>query len=572
MRALADVMGAGVFGANSRQPRLLRYLVQTELEGRGERLKAYAIATEALGRGEDFDPATDSIVRVEINRLRQSLAHYYATEGSDARLIIEIPKGQYRPAFRITVPKPDNEAGAIAARVGMQTAAPRGRPFWVWMIAGMGGVVAVAVAVVAVLLSMKGDDGAGAPTGRAPAEQGAGNGVSDDTQTAVQDVSVGQRPPFPRIFTKASSDAQVVELILLAVQNVASRFDSARVVTESPAPAAGALWPEDYQIEVTALPGEDGVSVFLRLVHLQSGELVDSREVRVSGLELDALDLENRLAVQRETARLVSIGGVVGQDYRRRNEYSPTMRCALLMQEYLADGSDTNMRQAQQCAQAEIGGGNREPYLYAMLAFLQLKVRPDGSSVAPDADGPAAVRLARSAVSRAPNSAVAALAQMLALEYSGDREGAERSGNRAVELNPFSSAITGIVGIHMCHFERYPRGLELLNRSAELHGGTEPWREYGFFLAYYGLGDLERAASHAAPLGDSEDPLFLAAAIIAAEIDGDRARSTQLAADLRAQDATFAADPRAVLERDGLPPTLVDDFVVSLAAAGLGPG
>lgn len=569
MRALADVMGAGVFGANSRQPRLLRYLVQSELEGDGERLKAYAIATEALGRGEDFDPTTDSIVRVEVNRLRQSLAHYYATEGADARLIIEIPKGQYRPTFTMSPAEPELDRGPVPESTSGGIATPHRRPFWIWLLAGACGFAVVAVSV---LVFMRGDDESGAPADPTLSAQGSETDVQPGDETATQYTSVGRRPSFPRIFTKASSDAQVVELILLAVQNVASRFESARVITGAPARATGAVWPEDYQIEVTALPGEDGVSVFLRLVHLQSGELVDSREVRVSGLELDALDLENRLAVQRATARFVSIDGVVGQDYRRRGDYSPTMRCALLMQDFLADRSDTTLQEARQCAQAEIGGGNREPYLFATLAFLQLQTRSYGIGGTVDSDGPAAVRLARSAVNRAPNSAAAALAQMLALEYTGDREGAELSGNRAVELNPFSSAVTGIVGLHMCHFERYRRGLELLDRSAELHGGSEPWREYGFFLAHYGLGDLDQAASHARYLGDSLDPLFLTAAIMAADIDGDHERALRLADNLRAQDPIFTADPRAALVRQGLPPTLVDAFVVGLSAAGMGDG
>ena len=94
----------GLDGASERQRNLLSYLVTEELEGRGERLKAYSIATEVLGRPNNFDPQQDSIVRVEIGRLRQALERYYLIEGKDAPIVISIPKGQYRPVFTAAHP------------------------------------------------------------------------------------------------------------------------------------------------------------------------------------------------------------------------------------------------------------------------------------------------------------------------------------------------------------------------------------------------------------------------------------------------------------------------------------
>lgn len=78
---------------------LLAYLVRESLAGRGKRLKAYTIATEALGRPDNFDPITDSIVRVEIRRLRTTLQRIYA--GPEAhRVNVELPVGCYEPVFR----------------------------------------------------------------------------------------------------------------------------------------------------------------------------------------------------------------------------------------------------------------------------------------------------------------------------------------------------------------------------------------------------------------------------------------------------------------------------------------
>lgn len=112
--ALERISGSGVLGSKSRIQKLLRYLVTMELEGEGEKLKAFTIATEALGRGNDFDPGTDSIVRVEVNRLRQALTHYYNTKGAQDPIKIEIPKGTYRPKLEaqvVEMPGPAPEPG-----------------------------------------------------------------------------------------------------------------------------------------------------------------------------------------------------------------------------------------------------------------------------------------------------------------------------------------------------------------------------------------------------------------------------------------------------------------------------
>ena len=78
---------------------ILRYLVSETLEGRGETIKAYNIAVDVLERRSDFDPGTDSIVRAQIHRLRTKLKSYYAHEGKDAEIRIEIPLNHYQPRF-----------------------------------------------------------------------------------------------------------------------------------------------------------------------------------------------------------------------------------------------------------------------------------------------------------------------------------------------------------------------------------------------------------------------------------------------------------------------------------------
>lgn len=91
--------------------RLLRYLAEHSLDHPGVALKEYQIATEVLGRPAGFDPQSDSTVRVQAGRLRVKLAEYYAHEGIDDAIMVEIPKGSYALSFQLRPSK----AGALPA-------------------------------------------------------------------------------------------------------------------------------------------------------------------------------------------------------------------------------------------------------------------------------------------------------------------------------------------------------------------------------------------------------------------------------------------------------------------------
>src|ERR1700739_4713969 len=76
---------------------LLQYLVVRAVDGCPDGPKEYTIGVEAFGRKSDFDPKTDTIVRVQTHRLRQKLKEYYGQEGLHDTVVVEIPKGKYCP-------------------------------------------------------------------------------------------------------------------------------------------------------------------------------------------------------------------------------------------------------------------------------------------------------------------------------------------------------------------------------------------------------------------------------------------------------------------------------------------
>jgi tetratricopeptide (TPR) repeat protein/TolB-like protein len=98
---LARVLESAEFSATPRRRKLLEYLVEEMLAGRGSAIKGYTIGVNVLGRGEDFDPDADPSVRLEARSLRRDLDSYYVEAGRANPLRISIPKGHYIPAVTV---------------------------------------------------------------------------------------------------------------------------------------------------------------------------------------------------------------------------------------------------------------------------------------------------------------------------------------------------------------------------------------------------------------------------------------------------------------------------------------
>jgi len=107
--------------------KLLKYLCEKSLQGRIHEIKEFTIATDVYGKDLHFGEKRDSLVRVEVSRLRRRLQRYYETEGAASPIRIVIKPGTYRPEFEwvggeetesqpapsvpIDTPLPSNAAG-----------------------------------------------------------------------------------------------------------------------------------------------------------------------------------------------------------------------------------------------------------------------------------------------------------------------------------------------------------------------------------------------------------------------------------------------------------------------------
>jgi hypothetical protein len=98
-KEIQRVLHSTCFRNASTLQQLLQYLTLKANDPDGETLKEYTIGVEAFKRPQDFDPKTDTIVRVQLHRLRQKLKEYYDFDGIYDPVLIDIPKGHYLPIF-----------------------------------------------------------------------------------------------------------------------------------------------------------------------------------------------------------------------------------------------------------------------------------------------------------------------------------------------------------------------------------------------------------------------------------------------------------------------------------------
>jgi hypothetical protein len=89
-----------LFSRSEKLQRFLRFVCEATLQGTADQINEYLIGSEVFRRGSDYNPSEDSIVRRHAHAMRQKLQEYYAHEGADHAIRIEMPVGRYVAVFR----------------------------------------------------------------------------------------------------------------------------------------------------------------------------------------------------------------------------------------------------------------------------------------------------------------------------------------------------------------------------------------------------------------------------------------------------------------------------------------
>ncbi|MGI8744935.1 MAG: malectin domain-containing carbohydrate-binding protein [Bryobacteraceae bacterium] len=98
-KELETVLESGIFAVSSNAAKLLRFVCERYFNNAADTITEHDVAIHALASRSDFDPQTDSIVRVEAHRVRKRLQEYYETEGAFHPVKIVLSRGHYAPRF-----------------------------------------------------------------------------------------------------------------------------------------------------------------------------------------------------------------------------------------------------------------------------------------------------------------------------------------------------------------------------------------------------------------------------------------------------------------------------------------
>jgi hypothetical protein len=97
--ALLAVEVSETFARHDQLRAFLHFICESEMKGNGDSLHEYLIGVEVFGQHPGYSTAENAIVRNRAHSLRRKLADFYASEGKDIPLKIEVPKGSYCPRY-----------------------------------------------------------------------------------------------------------------------------------------------------------------------------------------------------------------------------------------------------------------------------------------------------------------------------------------------------------------------------------------------------------------------------------------------------------------------------------------
>jgi len=108
-RALIErIATSAQFGRSVRLRDFLLYVGRQSLKEDCPEIHEHEIGTNVFGRPASYDRSQDNIVRVNATELRKRIDLYFSTDGAFEPLILEIPRGGYRPIFHRRLPAEPN--------------------------------------------------------------------------------------------------------------------------------------------------------------------------------------------------------------------------------------------------------------------------------------------------------------------------------------------------------------------------------------------------------------------------------------------------------------------------------
>jgi len=572
---LERILGSQCFEQAGRSSKFLRFAADQTLAGLGERLKGYTIAVEVFGRPADFDAQNDPLVRVEAGRLRRRLAEYYAGEGKNDELRVDLPRGGYAVVW--SYPPVAEQAVRLASTSASidATGAPgatspkrRRRRLRAWVIGALLVALSVLVVVQQQRLSFR-------ASGDFPTltEAFARSGKPPLVVAPFQDLSAQSalRGLADALTEETLLSLNEPELFAVATEpgaGGATRAGGSRVVIPVNIPAA-------YILSGSVRDGVDGVRVTARVLATSTGaqlwNVAYDEPDRIKRSSADQERVAQRIAAVAEPYGPI-FDAEIERVQRLPTEVLSTRDCVLKYYDYRRQLSAVSHDSALECFERTTKVANAQAAAWAGLALLLADRHAYGYGASPT-DGAVALGRAREAARTAldidGDSVLANLALAQVQFFWG--EDFRRTGERALALRPNRAQTLAAVGTLYVFAGEPERGLAMVDRSIELTAKPPGWVYATRALADLRSQRFPEAMAAALKIDAPNWPLgeliVAASAALAGRADlAARARGRLLNLDPRAEETL-----PALLARWRVDPMVRDDLERGLAAAAVVP-
>jgi tetratricopeptide (TPR) repeat protein len=508
LEALERLVRNGALEVNSRGYDLLTYLIDHHLKfGPGVPIKAYSIAVDVLGRQSSFDPAKDSIARVEVGRLRKLLEMYFRGPGADDPIRFTIPRGQsHLEVARISL---EHDPGSNSVPLSSDRPSPALRR-------------SVASALVAALLVFG--------LAFSPIL------LRDRSGNAEVEAAFAER--FPRIFVQPfRKQGRIAEAFpnhalssFLAAE--LSAFKTFRVIGPS-FPSTLPIRTKDFILEGVALASNTAGNQHVDLHLILTDGL--GTVLWTETLQFDVDDWDGPEPVLNAISGIAStLGGAMGViDSTGRSRLHDEMiewtsgtasefDCILVWQSFdLTKGARDRYR-ARLCLEFLAGEQTRVSQVWSALAFIRLLDWSEAGADPADSRVRSALEAANRALLLDPESADGHESLGSILTALGRLPEARETLARAMSINPSNLDTVVKIGWLDCLEGDWETGLGRIEAVMKRYSAVPGWFRLPLALGAYHQGDLQEMLRQANEIVASGDPRGRALAIVAARLLGDR--------------------------------------------------
>lgn len=510
---LNKIMDNAEFRGSPKQRQFLSYVVKEYLSDPESNIKGQTIAFAVYERGRDFDPQVDPIVRVEAGRLRRALEHYYLTAGTSDTLLVEIPKGSYKPLFNKRSPgtkampsftvKESTKECSVAVLPIHNISKDRNQDYFA-------------------------------------------NGLTEEL---------------------TSEFSRYQELRVIASQST-MRFKDKQIKHQDIGRDLGVR----FLIEGSIRTDKQNLKVMIRLIDSRTAEQIWSESYKSEVTAADLIDLQEEIAqaaVGKIADQFGSITRKLAIESRKTvpdtlQAYDAVLRfydfeCKLTKEAF--ESVFASLKQAvEQDPQYSLA--------WSMLGHLHADNHALGF-VPIDSPLDLALVCAQRGLTLSPNSQFAHDAMALVYFHRNDKTLFLEHVKQVITLNPNAPYIIGVAGWHMTLWGEWDEGLSLLRKGMQLNPYYPSWFHLALYAAYYNRGEYENAFIEALKFNYPElfwDQVMRASSL--AELNRHE-EAKNAVEELTKLQPTFADNGRRLIGNYVKYDNLADAIIAGLKKAGL---